>query len=136
MTIWLPHANFAVCALVMTDDALADGYDSSTEVFDLLYHEQRSDTMWDGHILAVMMYRDCMIREMQRRGATLDVWTLLQNPSGEIYAPPGYSVPDLVGEGSPLHYQHSILMEEHGLLRTAFLPEPSEAILTESGADK
>lgn len=130
MTIWLPHANFAVCALVMTDEALRESYDSSTRVHDLLHHGQPSRTMWDGHILAVMMYRDCMLRELDRRGHTTLVHTLLQNPSGEIYYPPGYSVPAEVGD-EDFHEDQRLTMYDLGLLRDAFLAEPSEPILVE-----
>lgn len=102
---WLPHANFAVTAMVLHERELRESLRGARQVQDAMQGrmvgaEQHPNVLaWDGCILAVMMYGDCMVRELHRRGLrTSEHCVITAGPEVFPWAPPGYRVPEWLGD--------------------------------------
>lgn len=62
--------------------------------------------MWQGHVLALMLYGDCAIREWVRRGHTNSMPLMLARlPDDPVTLPPGITMPPWLGR-EDLHASH------------------------------
>lgn len=123
MSLWLPYPNFAVSALVMSDETVEWCLETARNIQSDIqdgHHLVQDWRPWGPHVLAVMMYSDCMVREWLRRGHTTEWAVLMQSSRGDVLSPPGYSVPEFVGQES-YHRAQREAMVEHGMLKEMVL---------------
>lgn len=66
--------------------------------------------MWDGHILALMLYGDCMIREWVRRGFQNNMPLMLaRGPADMVRIPEGLTMPRWIGD-EEFHSRHRSML--------------------------
>lgn len=116
MRTWHPYPNFAISAMVLSDEDLAESLDSARFCQSAMQgwyatHQQDDDVLfWEDEVLACMVYSDCLVRELRRRGVST-MWPELcpKSTLGEILLLPGYTVPRWLGDDQ-LHQQHRRLL--------------------------
>lgn len=102
--ISVPLPNFAASAFSLHNLELSASLEGLVEVHRAIqgtlvgYSRTPQFLMWSEHILAVMMYRDCIIREIYRRGGTTKHPVMLVRTPYEIpWEPQGYTIPTWLG---------------------------------------
>lgn len=102
---WLPHPNFAVTAFVLHETELRSSMDGAADTQRAMqgsligYSAHPQVMFWQDHVLGLMMYRDCLVRETWRRGLRTHHHCLItQNQEQHPWAPPGYSIPAEIGQ--------------------------------------
>lgn len=134
MTLPLPFANFAVCAMALATPTIEHVVDAAGLLMDQMRDEGLEDDAFGRNFLAVMLYRDCMIRELERRGVGSQWSCLLATSEGRVLRTLDYKLPVFAPE---LHAQHRRSLgvgendvrraiDDHENARIRALPGPSE----------
>lgn len=108
----LPYPNFSICAMVLDDRRLFETVTASSAVISTLQDRgglsQSHPTVriWEGCVVALMLYRDCMLREAYRRQLE-SKWPVLltRAPDDDLGNPRGIIMPGWLGDDR-LHSSH------------------------------
>jgi hypothetical protein len=79
--------------MMSSTQVLTDDLGEMDQILDML-QGGGVDTVWGRNVLAVMLYRDCILRELDRRGVETGYTTLLQSPTTHEIEAPGYEPPE------------------------------------------
>lgn len=115
----LPFANFAVCAMVLSDHHLDVALYDARKVQDCLqgrllgYSTHPVVAMWRKNMLALMMYGDCMLRELHRRGHNPKRPLMLTSEFHHVPFLPDYAPPEWLGDFRFHSQQRGILLRKN-----------------------
>lgn len=111
MQTFLPFPNFVVSALVLDYRRLGKQRVECSQLQNALqsggssgWRQHPACVMWEQHIVALMLYRDCCIREWVRRGYNNNMPMMLESPSG-VLVPTQADMPPWLGD-EELHASH------------------------------